>query len=170
MLCQNCKKNEATTHIKRVINGEATQSHLCSACAQSLGYNNFFDDFTFNLPSLFSGFFDDSMLALSESRLERCEICGSSFDDIIKSGNVGCANCYEKFYSKLLPSIQGIHGRVKHAGSVPQSTADVVVPKEKTTEEKIADMQKEMGKAIEEQNFERAAVLRDEIKKLKGEN
>lgn len=170
MLCQNCKKNEATTHIKRVINGEATQSHLCSACAQSLGYNNFFDDFSFNLPSLFSGFFEDSMLALGENRLERCEMCGSSFDDIIKSGNVGCANCYEKFYSKLLPSIQRIHGRVKHAGSAPEATADVVVPKEKTTEEKITDMQKEMSKAIEEQNFERAAVLRDEIKKLKGEN
>ncbi len=170
MLCQNCKKNEATTHIKRVINGEATQSHLCSACAQSLGYNNFFDDFSFNLPSLFSGFFDDSMPSLAESRLERCEMCGCSFDDIIKSGSVGCANCYEKFYSKLLPSIQRIHGKVKHAGLVPQNTADPAVPKEKTAEEKIADMQNEMSKAIEEQNFERAAILRDEIKKLKGEN
>ena len=35
---------------------------------------------------------------------------------------------------------------------------------------KIADLQKEMGKAVEEQNFERAAIIRDEIKKLKGEN
>ncbi len=170
MLCQNCKKNEATTHIKRVINGEATQSHLCSACAQSLGYNNFFDDFSFNLPSLFSGFFEDSMLSLTESRLDRCEVCSCSFDDIIKSGNVGCANCYEKFYSKLLPSIQRIHGKVKHAGSVPQNTAEPIVPKEKTAEEKIADLQKEMTKAIETENFERAVILRDEIKKLKGEN
>ncbi len=170
MLCQNCKKNEATTHIKRVINGEATQSHLCSACAQSLGYNNFFDDFSFNLPSLFSGFFEDSMLSLTESRLDRCEVCSCSFDDIIKSGNVGCANCYEKFYSKLLPSIQRIHGKVKHAGSVPQNTAEPIAPKEKTAEEKIADLQKEMTKAIETENFEQAAILRDEIKKLKGEN
>ncbi len=170
MLCQNCKKKEATTHIKRVINGEATQSHLCSACAQSLGYNNFFDDFSFNLPSLFSGFFEDSMLSLTESRLDRCEVCSCSFDDIIKSGNVGCANCYEKFYSKLLPSIQRIHGKVKHAGSIPKNTAEPIVPKEKTAEEKIADLQKEMTKAIETENFERAAILRDEIKKLKGEN
>ncbi len=170
MLCQNCKKKEATTHIKRVINGEATQSHLCSACAQSLGYNNFFDDFSFNLPSLFSGFFEDSMLSLTESRLDRCEVCSCSFDDIIKSGNVGCANCYEKFYSKLLPSIQRIHGKVKHAGSVPKNTAEPIVPKEKTAEEKIADLQKEMTKAIETENFEQAAILRDEIKKLKGEN
>lgn len=170
MLCQNCKKNEATTHIKRVINGEATQTHLCSACARSLGYNNFFDDFSFNLPSLFSGFFDDSLLALSESRLDRCEFCSSTFDDIIKSGTVGCANCYEKFYSKLLPSIQRIHGKARHAGTVPENKTETVMPKEKTAEEKIKDMQNEMAKAIEEQNFERAAILRDEIKKLKGEN
>lgn len=170
MLCQNCKKNEATTHIKRVINGEATQSHLCSACAQSLGYNNFFDDFSFNLPSLFSGFFEDSLLPLGESRLDRCEKCGCSFDDIIKSGSVGCANCYDRFYSRLLPSIQRIHGKVKHAGTVPENIVEATVPKEKTLEEKINDLENEMAKAVEEQNFERAAILRDEIKKMKGEN
>lgn len=170
MLCQNCKKNEATTHIKRVINGEATQSHLCSACAQNLGYNNFFDDFSFNLPSLFSGFFEDNLLPFSESRLDRCETCGCCFDDIIKTGSVGCANCYDKFYSKLLPSIQRIHGKVKHAGSVPENVPEPTVPKEKTQEEKINDLENEMAKAVEEQNFERAAILRDEIKRMKGEN
>lgn len=170
MLCQNCKKNEATTHIKRVINGEATQSHLCSACAQSLGYNNFFDDFSFNLPSLFSGFFEDSLLPFGESRLDRCEVCGCCFDDIIKTGSVGCANCYDKFYSKLLPSIQRIHGKVKHAGSAPENIPEPTLPKEKTKEEKINDLENEMTKAVEEQNFERAAILRDEIKRMKGEN
>lgn len=170
MLCQNCKKNEATTHIKQVINGEATQHHLCQACAQTLGYGNLFDDFSFNLPSLFSGFFEDSAFALDESRLERCQVCGSCFDDIIKTGTVGCANCYDKFYSKLLPSIQRIHGKVKHTGNIPLQTETTPVPKEKTAEEKILELQNEMTKAVNEQNFERAAVLRDEIKKLKGEN
>ena len=170
MLCQNCKKNEATTHIKRVINGEATQSHLCISCAQSLGMGNFFDDFTLNMPSIFSGFFDDTVFALSDARLERCEKCGSSFDDIIKSGRVGCAQCYEKFYSKLLPSIQRIHGKAVHSGKVPERTAEPIKSKEPTVQEKIATLEEQMKKAIDEQNFEQAAVLRDEIKKLKGEN
>ena len=183
MLCQNCKKNEATTHIKRVINGEATQSHLCRSCAQSLGMGNFFDDFALNMPSIFSGFFDDTVFALSDARLERCEKCGSSFDDIIKSGRVGCAQCYEKFYSKLLPSIQRIHGKAKHSGKVPpvhgeavhsgkgpERTAEPIKSKEPTLQEKIAVLEEQMKKAIDEQNFEQAAVLRDEIKKLKGEN
>ena len=170
MLCQNCKKNEANTHIKRVVNGEATQKHLCSSCAQSLGYDNFFSDFTFNLPSLFSSFFDDRNLLLGESRAERCEICGCSFEDIIKSGCVGCSNCYSKFYAKLQQSLQRIHGKVKHSGKVPAKTAEPIEIKEKTVDEKIEDLQKEMAKAIETQNFERAAAIRDEIKALKGEN
>ena len=169
MLCQNCKKNEANTHIKRVINGEATQHHLCSSCAQSLGYDNFFSDFSFNLPSLFSSFFDDRNLLLSENKTERCEICGCSFEDIIKSGNVGCSNCYAKFYSKLQPSLQRIHGKVKHSGKVPSGTVKPIEIKTETKEDKITELEKEMSKAIETKNFERAAAIRDELKELKGE-
>ena len=169
MLCQNCKKNEANTHIKRVINGEATQKHLCSSCAQSLGYDNFFSDFSFNLPSLFSSFFDDRSLLLSENKTERCEICGCSFEDIIKSGNVGCSNCYAKFYTKLQPSLQRIHGKVKHSGKVPSGSAKPIEIKTETKEDKITSLEKEMAKAIETQNFERAAAIRDELKELKGE-
>ena len=170
MLCQNCKKKEATTHIKRVINGEATESHLCQSCAHTLGVGSFFDDFSLDITDIFSGFFGDSAFALGESRLERCEKCGCCFDDIIKSGSVGCSDCYEKFYHRLLPSIQRIHGKAKHAGKVPAKANEKPIVKEKTAEEKIADLQKEMDKAVSEQNFERAAILRDEIKKMKGEN
>ena len=174
MLCQNCKKNEATTHIKRVVNGEATESHLCHSCAQNSGFDDFFDDFSLNLPGIFSSFFGDSMFALGESKLTRWETCGCCFYDIIKIGKVGCADCYEKFYNKLLPSIQRIHGKAKHAGKVPviheTVTAKKEEPKEKTAEDKIAELNLQMQKAIEEQNFEQAAVLRDEIKSLKGEN
>ena len=140
MLCQNCGKNEATTHIKRVVNGEATENHLCHSCAENLGFDDFFDDFSLNLPGIFSSFFGDSMFALGESRLERCEKCGSRFDDIVKTGYVGCADCYEKFYSKLLPSIQRIHGKAKHAGKVPKKTNIKAEPKQKTKEELIAEI------------------------------
>lgn len=169
MLCQNCKKNEATTHIKRVINGEATESHLCHSCAQNMDVGGFFDDFSLNLPGFFSSFFGDSVFSLGERQHERCEKCGCLFDDIIKTGKVGCADCYEKFYSKLQPSIQRIHGKASHQGKIPETRGVKVTAREKTTEEKIADLQRDMQKAIEEQNFETAAIIRDEIKKLKEE-
>ncbi|MBQ5969957.1 MAG: UvrB/UvrC motif-containing protein [Clostridia bacterium] len=180
MLCQNCQKNEATTHIKRVINGETTEKHLCQSCAKKLGYDydGFFDDFSFSIPNIFSGFFSDAPRALAGLRADRCETCGSSFDDIIRTGMVGCADCYERFYDRLLPSIQRIHGRAKHAGRIPFTvTAETEAqPKaqeavaEPTTEEKIRRLQADMQKAIDCQNFEQAAVLRDNIKALRGEN
>lgn len=170
MLCQNCSKREATTHIKRVVNGEATEAHLCQECAAKLGYDNFFDNFSLNLPDIFSSFFGDSARALAGSRTDRCEKCGCSFDDIVKTGMVGCADCYDKFFDKLMPSIQRIHGRTRHVGSVPAEQTNETAPtekKEETVEEKIASLEAEMQKAIEAQNFEQAAVLRDKIKELK---
>ena len=131
---------------------------------------SFFDDFSLNLPGIFSSFFGDSVFSLGERQLERCEKCGSCFDDIIKTGTVGCADCYEKFYNKLLPSIQRIHGKAKHSGKIPPMHEEEIKIKEKTPEEKIAELEAEMQKAVAEQNFERAAIIRDEIKKMKGEN
>lgn len=169
MLCQNCQKREATTHIKKIINGEAAESHLCTQCAHSLGYDGFFDNFSLSIPNFFSGFFGDSPFALSATKNERCEKCGSSFDDIIRTGMVGCAGCYEKFFDRLLPSIQRIHGKSKHAGKAPLRKANKSEVKVKTTADAIAEKEAEMKKAIESQNFEQAAILRDEIKALRAQ-
>ena len=49
MLCQNCGKNEATTHIKQVINGDTAERHLCSECAEHLGYGDAFSGFGFDV-------------------------------------------------------------------------------------------------------------------------
>lgn len=168
MLCQNCSKREATTHIKRVVNGEATEAHLCQECAAKLGYDNIFDNFSLSLPDIFSSFFGDSAMALAGTKTDRCEKCGCSFDDIIKTGMVGCADCYDRFFDKLTPSIQRIHGRTRHAGSVPTGTVTQQAKKEETTEDKIAALEAEMKKAVDSQNFEQAAVIRDRIKELKG--
>ena len=174
MLCQNCGKYDATTHIKRVVNGEAMESHLCSKCAAELGYNDFFGDFGLNISDIFTSFFGDNPLSISGGKVERCPGCGCSFEDIIKTGKVGCAQCYEKFYDKLLPSIQRIHGRAKHSGKTPTFRQTVEAPQQNTQkpspENRLEQLESQMKKAVEEQNFELAAQLRDEIKQLKGEN
>lgn len=163
MLCENCGRREATTHIKRLENGEAVECHLCSECAGNLGYDDFFSDFGLNLSELFTSFFGDSALRLSE-KVERCETCGSSWSDIVRTGKVGCADCYRKFYEKLLPSIERIHGRVSHSGKAPLNTSK---RKQPSKEEIIEKLKAEMEKAVSEQNFEKAAEIRDRIKLIK---
>ncbi len=164
MLCQNCRKNEATTHLKQIINGDMAESHLCSECAAHLGYSDMFSGFGLNLSGLFGSLLGDMMPSIPASSAPRCPRCGVAFSDIVKEGKVGCAECYRTFYDKLLPSIQRIHGKIKHSGKVSQSApADVKI---ETKEEKIAKLRRQMNDAVAKQEFELAAKIRDEIKAI----
>ncbi len=180
MLCQNCEKNEATTHIKQIINGEMSETYLCSECAKLLGANDMFSDFNLNFSDFFGNFFSDMLPAHNLLNTVRCDKCGCTFDDIVKSGKVGCAECYRTFYDKLLPSLQRIHGKLQHAGKISASaeTEEEEKPQEspakepekpsESNEEKINALKAEMDEAVKQQDFEKAAELRDEIKVLEG--
>lgn len=163
MLCENCGKREASTHIKLVENGEARQLDLCSECASSLGYDDIFGGFGFNLSRIFTNFFGDNTAYLPDKTV-RCEKCGASFNDIVKTGKVGCAQCYRTFYNKLLPSIRQIHGKASHTGKVPTNLKEIKKP---SKEEIIERLNAELKSAVEDQNFEQAAVIRDRIKQIK---
>ncbi|MBR1810586.1 MAG: UvrB/UvrC motif-containing protein [Clostridia bacterium] len=163
MLCQNCQRNEATTHIRRIVNGTAAEYHLCGECAVKLGYASPFGGLGLGLGELFGSFLGDVSISRLSSRVLRCEKCGCTFEDIVKNGKVGCADCYKLFYDKLLPSVQRMHGQTKHVGKVPQGAGESV-----KTESRIETLKDRLNKAIDEQNFELAAQLRDEIKALEA--
>lgn len=161
MICDSCGKNPATTHLKTIINGELTEYSLCAECAQKLGYGNLLTGLGRNFGSLLGGFFGD-MDPVEEDTV-RCKCCGSSFDDIARSGKVGCAECYRTFYDRLIPLIQRIHGDTKHHGKVPGGS----LPQPKPQGE-LSLMRRELREAIDCENFEQAAALRDRIRELEG--
>lgn len=168
MLCQNCKMREATTHVKSVVNSKSTELYLCSECAEEMGYDTMFEPFSMGMGSLLGNFLGASTgIPTSLIGVDRCPGCGSAYADIVASGKVGCAECYEKFYDKLIPSIENIHGRVSHIGKTAKQGAAPVPEKEP---DRIGQLEKELKAAVQEQNYERAAQLRDRIKALrKGE-
>ncbi len=116
MLCQMCGQHPATTHIKTIVNGKLTQAHLCADCAKKQGYGNLFADWGSGFGSLLSGFMGSAAPA---RQVTRCPGCGASFEDITRSGKIGCAECYHTFRGQLLPIIQRIHGTAQHKGKVP---------------------------------------------------
>ncbi len=162
MLCQNCGKYEATTHVKRIVNGESAEAHLCSDCAKALGYNDVFGGFGNTFGDLLGSFFGEPQVSAISSRTIRCEKCGNTFNDIVNSGKIGCADCYVTFYDKLLPSLQRIHGKTRHEGKNP-----TIIKAEVTNVNPIEDLEEQLRIAIDEQNFEKAAQLRDKINELK---
>lgn len=159
-MCENCLKNPATTHIKKVVNGVATEKHLCAYCAAKNGYGNFGKlSLTNLLTSMLSDGADSSI-----TKATRCEVCGCSFSDIVESGRMGCSECYATFKNELIPSLKRLHGKALHVGNSPSKA-----PKEETLEEKIRSLKEKLSQAVETQEFEKAAEIRDEIKKLEGE-
>ncbi len=172
MLCQHCNKNEATTHIKKNINGHREEMHLCSDCARELGVME-----EFRMPSM-GEFFSDSFLGNflgsgvaamnSLAGVDRCSICGSSFSDIVNSGHIGCSNCYEKFADRLEPSIKKIHGKTKHVGKYVSYSEDGQEKEQEISE--LDSLKAQLKDAVEQQRYEDAAVIRDKINKITGES
>lgn len=166
MLCQNCKKHEATTHVKTMINGEYAEYRLCPECAHALGYDSMFHDFSADFGGLLSSFFSNALPA--QSGASRCKSCGSTLSDIKRTGKVGCADCYDLFYSELLPTIRSIHGNTAHKGKRPDAIEYTVEDAGSEKEDKKSSLKAELKKAIENEDFERAAQLRDQIREMEG--
>ena len=160
MLCQKCGKNPATTHLKRTVNGQTTETHLCAACAAEQGMNSLFGGL--DLGNFFGSLFTEPTLR-SAADTVRCEGCGKTFREIASSGKAGCPTCYATFYDRLLPSIQRIHGKAEHVGKIPTAAGEAAL-----LERQLEDLRRELNTAITAQEYERCAELRDRIRELEG--
>lgn len=178
MKCQHCNNREATTYFKQNINGKVTEMHLCEDCAKELGVMDSFRPESFFADSFLGNLLGAGIPAMNVlSGVDRCESCGSTFNDIINSGLMGCADCYTKFADRLEPSVFKLHGNASHVGKnvtyteVPEEKGEKEQPKKAA--EPVSELEKlksELQSAIKEQRFEDAAVLRDKIKELSGED
>ncbi len=169
MMCQSCGKKTATTHIKTIVNGKLTQYHLCNDCAKEKGYGNLFSGWEMDFGNMLGGLIGGNH---QSAGVQRCKKCGSTFEEIAKTGKLGCAECYKTFRSQLLPVIQRVHGTTKHKGKIPGSSALRISDANKQIvsvgESPLEEKKRQLQTAIEAQEFERAAVLRDEIKEMES--
>lgn len=165
MICQKCGKNAATNHIHTVLNGIVKDVYLCSSCAKQGGNNAFSNG---DLFEMFSHLLKGENIA--QKSLKKCELCGSTIEDISKTGRVGCDNCYEVFKEELGPTLIRIHGRTEHIGKRPKQAIKVNDTEPKMTEnvepkDDILELKEQLKNAIMTENYEQAAFIRDEIKK-----
>ena len=176
MLCQSCGQRAATTHIKCMVNGQLTETHLCAQCAKQQGYGHILGDWG-GCGSLLGGLLGGEAPAVE---VKRCPGCGASFSEISQTGQIGCGECYHTFRAQLLPVIQRIHGAAQHKGKIPGGSAlrvtdpnhqMVAAPRqENQAETELKEKERLMQEAIQRQDFENAALLRDQIKEIKSRN
>ena len=173
MICKECGKNNAEIYYKQTVNGQTVEYALCQECAGklqkegkiSLNMHSLFDGFDFGFGTfnnLFGINYDKKKPMITEKK--RCTLCSSTFDDLVKSGKVGCAECYKVFAEELKNSVESIHGKAKYIGKRPKKYKE-----KQTKEDRLNDLKEELKAAVSEQEFEKAAKLRDEIRALENE-
>ena len=174
MLCEVCKKRTATVFYTENTNGKTRAFSLCGECAAKLRekgdirditsmVGSFADPFSDLHDELFHGFFGiPTLKAVSSER--KCPECQSTYADIEKSGKVGCPACYTAFEDELSRLIRSLHGTTSHAGSVPSRHRA-----KQERENLIKQKKQELRNAVQNEDYERAAILRDEIRTIESE-
>lgn len=163
MLCQRCKEKEATVHLTKIINGEKNEVYLCEECAKETGKIPFTANNPFAFQNLLKGILNNTGVGSYEQVKEgkRCDKCGISYKDFTGNGLFGCAECYQTFADRLNPILKRIHGSTRHNGKVPRRKGgDLKLKRE------IRELKQEMQEAVEEENFEKAAEIRDTINEI----
>lgn len=180
MLCEKCGKNEATFYYKENVNGQVRSYHLCRDCAMKLQksgeiqtamtedpiskmFGLLSGEDPMDMDDLFGKLIGSPQKMQPQEKGKTCPLCGSSFLDLAKTGKVGCPQCYETFALELTPSIQRIHGRTAHTGQAPAKFREEIEKKQK-----IAALEAELKEAIQNENYERAAQIRDTVKDLRN--
>lgn len=162
MLCQHCQKRIANVHFMEVINSSKVEMYLCNQCAAEKGQMDLGDPFNINgfLPG-FMEFAGGTPHITSAPRQVACKTCGTTFEEFAKNGKLGCADCYQVFDDKLEPILRRLHGGIEHRGKLPGKAM-----KEEKVSKEIDDLKQLLSKAIQNEEYEKAAEIRDKIKKL----
>lgn len=167
MICQECHQRPATLHLTKIVNGEKTQLHICEVCAQEKGHMFPGGMNDFSIHNLLSGLLNHqgnntvSFQQTQQTKPLRCEICGMTYPQFSKSGRFGCSNCYEAFGERLDPLFRRVHGNMRHSGKVPERSGGAIKLKKE-----VDQLKYELRMCIEQEEFERAAQLRDRIREL----
>jgi len=159
MTCCVCKEKEATVHLTQIAGDKVQKVDLCEACAKHKGVN---DPTGFSLADLLLGIGASQEFEQAAGGAEvKCSKCGFTQADLKKTGRLGCPECYTTFSEGLEGLLKTMHKGTQHTGKVPralQQTRDL--------SDRLKLLQKKLAKAVADEGFEQAAILRDEIKQL----
>ena len=163
MKCDNCNKT-ATVHLTEIKHGKKIEKHLCEQCAaQNEGLpvksHTPINELLTNFVMAHSG--------LQKEVGHACENCGITWAEFRQGGLFGCANDYQVFEKDLTPLLQRAHeGATHHVGKVPTRRGGSGVPMKRQID--LTKLRKELAKAVEAEDYECAAKLRDQIRQAEG--
>src|SRR3989338_4799696 len=167
MVCDECGKNKATVHLTEIINEQITKLNLCESCAKEKGSDV---EQHFGIGDLLAALSDVEPPVQSPggglAPKQKCPQCGLTYEDFKKIGRLGCSECYLAFRGSLVPLLKRIHGSTQHLGKSPRPE---LVKEQKVSSklhEELDAAKRDLQKAVQKEEFEEAAAMRDKIKFL----
>jgi protein arginine kinase activator len=162
VLCEECKKRKAIINFTQIIDNEVTTSHLCENCAEKKGISgqgNISESPVNPFISQSEGKLKEDSDKVSE---KACDSCGSTYGEFQESRRLGCPQCYFNFEQELGSLLRRIQGSQVHVGKGPSEKTSRL----STRESRIKELKKLLEESVQNEEFERAATLRDEIRGL----
>ncbi len=169
MICDICGKKKATVHLTEIVDAQMTEMHICEDCAKGKSMQM---EQQFGIADLLAGLSDfGKQVKDVEKKVVQCPSCGLTYDDFKKMGRLGCGECYSAFKQQLEVLLKKIHGSTRHLGKSPGNIKQEVVKEKKgqielDVPETIEILKKQLQESIENEDFEKAALLRDKIRSL----
>lgn len=157
MVCDVCKSNQATVFLTQIVDGKMQKVNLCESCSKEKGVS---DPTGFALADLLLGLGAAQEIEKSGS-VQRCPACGFTQADFKKTARLGCSICYDTFAEGLGSLLKSMHKGTTHVGKVPARQMRML-----ELGARLKQLQRDLDKAISEENYETAAQLRDQLKEI----
>lgn len=163
MQCQQCGQKEAVVHLTQIVDNDVTTMHLCEPCAAEKGIES-----GAALPQGAVGHFLAAMgkgvgaglPGMEDAPHATCATCGMTMQELRDLGRLGCADCYQAFEDPLRQLLRRLHGSTTHVGERYRPPGAEVEP----PMAQAAELREQLRVAIETENFELAAELRDRLR------
>ena len=164
--CDKCSK-PATIHLTDIVNGKKSEVHLCEECAMADGLVKA----TLPLNQLLQGLgltqggsSGGALVKSSEPPELTCEVCGLTFGEFRQQGLLGCPHDYDAFAPALEALVERAQeGSAHHMGKVPGKAG-----RDQKRATALLRLRANLRTAIGQEDYERAAALRDQIKELEN--
>jgi protein arginine kinase activator len=160
MLCDNCKERDAVVHLTQIVENAVTQLHLCEKCAAERGVATTVAPTKHPLGDVLQAV--QNQLVVAQGDATRCTFCSMTYRDFKSSGRLGCAQCYGAFERSLRELLRRVHGNSRHAGRRYEAPRPETLERDST----LGELRDRLRRAIESEQFELAADLRDRIRVL----
>jgi protein arginine kinase activator len=157
MLCDSCRERDAVVHLTTIEDNAVHQLHLCERCAADRGVET-----TVATPKHPLGEFLAAHQQAASAATDgvRCTFCNTTMSDFRATGRWGCARCYSNFEAGIRELLRRVHGNHRHVGRSYRPPMSESLERAAV----LGELKDRLRRAIESEQFELAADLRDRIK------